>query len=66
PYEVLFFSRTPDEIFEDDDFDSDAEIVELTNKTNAIILDNENQINKEKLPVLPDFSYLKHNVPFHQ
>ncbi|CAG8764067.1 21545_t:CDS:2, partial [Racocetra persica] len=32
------------EFFEDDDFDSDADI----------------------LPVPPDFSYLKHNIPFHQ
>ncbi|CAG8715408.1 18549_t:CDS:1, partial [Racocetra fulgida] len=98
PYEVLFFSHIPDdslldEIFEDDDYDSDANIEELTNKTNTIILDNEKQINKEKargrekgrksregknialekkakisaqLPVPPVFSYLEHNVPFHQ
>ncbi|CAG8465462.1 10062_t:CDS:1, partial [Dentiscutata heterogama] len=82
-----------DEIFEDNDYDSDANMEKLTNKTNVIILDNEKQINKEKargrekgreskevknivlrkkakisaqLPVLPVFSYLEHNVPFHQ
>ncbi|CAG8631235.1 7350_t:CDS:1, partial [Cetraspora pellucida] len=93
PYKVLFFSQTPDEFFENDDFDSDANIVELTNKTDAITLDNKNQLNKEKakkkrkehgnkeeknmalekkakifkqLPVLSNFSYLKHNVSFHQ
>ncbi|CAG8799426.1 7030_t:CDS:1, partial [Cetraspora pellucida] len=48
PYEVLFFSQTSDKFFEDNDFDSDANIVELTNKTNSITLDNKNQINKEK------------------
>ncbi|CAG8538079.1 15568_t:CDS:1, partial [Cetraspora pellucida] len=44
----FILSRTSDEFFEDDDFDSDADIVELTNKTDAITLDNENQINIEK------------------
>ncbi|CAG8783128.1 19168_t:CDS:1, partial [Cetraspora pellucida] len=92
-YEVLFFLQTPNEFFKDDDFDSNANIVELTNKIDAITLDNENQINKEKarkrrkehgnkegkniasekkakifsqLSLSPDFSYLKHNVPFYQ
>ncbi|CAG8804902.1 3227_t:CDS:2, partial [Racocetra fulgida] len=87
PYDVLFFSRTQevfssDEMFEDTEYDSNADTIELINEMDTISLNNDNQIelnNTERnvisekkakisvqLPTPPDFDYFKYNVPFHK